>query len=369
MSSAMRAIRLVTYDAVAKLITSKALPGNPLRGRHAGDDYGAPATPDWREVDWRAHLHTLDIDGGAVNYVDYGTGGGDKHPVVFIHGLGGSWQNFLENIPRAAAEGRRVIALDLPGHGFSDMPAEDISISGYGRCVNALCDELDIGEVVLVGNSMGGFVGAETAIQFPERVERLVLISAAGITTSDVARGPLMAAARGFALVAARAAAASERLVVRPRLRVPMFAQIVRYPNRIPTDVLYEITSSSGRAGFTPALRAIVTYDVRHRLTEIGCPTLIVWGKHDMLVPDRDADEFERLIPESRKVVFDETGHMAMLERPQTFNDLLFEFLAEVDEAPTREEDLGGGANVRGPLASRNGGAAEAQTPQERDAV
>ena len=336
---------------MAKLITSTALPGNPLRGRRAGDDYGSTAVPDWREVDWREHLHQIRLDGRTVNYVDYGTGSPDKHPVVFIHGLGGSWQNFLENIPRAAAEDRRVIALDLPGHGFSEMPEEDISISGYGRTVNALCDELDIGEVVLVGNSMGGFVGAETAIQFPDRVERLVLISAAGITTSDVARGPLMAASRVFAMIATRAAASSERLVARPRLRVPMFAQIMRYPARIQPDLLHEITYSSGRKGFVPALRAILTYDVRERLPEIRCPTLIVWGRHDMLVPDRDADEFERLIPDSRKVVFDETGHMAMLERPQTFNDTLFDFLAEVDSAPAREEELGGGANVRGPAA------------------
>ena len=355
---------------MAKLIPSKALPGNPRRGRRAGDDYGAPAHPDWREIDWSAYLHQIEIDGRSVNYVDYGEGAPGKHPVVFVHGLGGAWQNFLENIPRAAAEGHRAIGIDLPGHGFSEMPADEISISGFGRCVNALCDELDLGEVVLVGNSMGGFVGAETAIQFPKRVARLVLVSAAGITTNDVARGPMMAAARGFAITAARAAAMSRRLVVRPRLRVPMFAQIVRYPSRIPTDLLYEITRSSGRDGFTPALRAILGYDFRHRLTEIGCPTLIVWGRHDMLVPDRDADEFERLIPDARKVVFDETGHMAMLERPQTFNDLLFEFFDEVGDAPTREEDLGAPANVRGPLAepSNGTGASGASSPQP-DAV
>ena len=335
-----------------KLITSTALPGNPLRGRYAGDDYGAPATPNWREVDWSRHLHQVALDGKTVNYVDYGEGSPENHPVVFVHGLGGSWQNFLENIPRAAAEGRRVIALDLPGHGFSDMPEDDISISGYGRTVNALCDELDIGEVVLVGNSMGGFVGAETAIQFPDRVERLVLVSAAGITTNDVVSGPLLAVARGFAMVATWAAASSQRLVARPRLRVPMFAQIIRYPARIKPDLLHEITYSSGRKGFVPAFRAILTFDFRDRLPEIRCPTLIVWGKHDMLVPDRDAGEFERLIPDSRKIVFDETGHMAMLERPQTFNDTLFDFLAEVDSAPAREEELGGGANVRGPQAA-----------------
>src|SRR5919202_6123052 len=99
-------------------------------------------------------------------------------------------------MPRLAAEGRRVVALDLPGFGFSEMPDDEMSISGFGRCVNAVCDELDLGEVVLVGNSMGGFTGAETAIQFPQRVERLVLVSAAGVTTTDPMHEPILAGAR-----------------------------------------------------------------------------------------------------------------------------------------------------------------------------
>jgi pimeloyl-ACP methyl ester carboxylesterase len=333
-----------------RLIASGARPGSPFKARHAGDDYGAIAQPDWREVDWRQHLRQLDIDGTSVNFVDYGEGSSDLHPVVFIHGLGGCWQNWLENVPRMAAEGRRVIAIDLPGFGYSEMPREGISISGYGACVNALCDELDLGEVVLVGNSMGGFTAAETAIQFPERVARIVLNSAAGLTTSDLAHAPLLAGARIVAAIGARTAAMSEQLVVRKRLRWPVYYTFIRYPHRIPTDLLYEITRGSGRPGFHPALRAIFEYDYRDRLPEIRCPTLVVWGADDMLVPRHDADEYVRLIPESRKVVLEDTGHSAMIERPPTFNDLVVDWLAEVDQAPTREEDMGA-ANVRGPAA------------------
>src|SRR3712207_1981696 len=98
MSRAMRATA-VPYAAVRKLLLSSARPGTPWRARHAGDDYGAPAKPDWREVNWREHLRQLDVDGRSVNLVDYGDGSPDKHPVVFVHGLGGCWQNWLENIP------------------------------------------------------------------------------------------------------------------------------------------------------------------------------------------------------------------------------------------------------------------------------
>src|SRR3954454_16905061 len=328
---------------------SKALPATPWQAARAGDDYGATATPDWREVNWQPHLHQVEIDGRSVNYVDYGgPGSGELEPVVFVHGLGGCWQNFLENIPRAAAEGRRAIALDLPGFGFSEMPRDDISISGYGRTVNALLDELDVGEAVLVGNSMGGFISAEVAIQFPARVARMVLVSAAGVKTSDLASGPVLAGARVVAAIATRtpAAAATETIVKRRHLTHAAYNSFIRHPTRIRKELLYEITRGSGRPGFMDALRAIMDYDFRDRLPEIGCPTLIVWGTDDLLVPESDAGEFERLIDDSRKLVFEDTGHMAMIERPQTFNDRLFEFLAEERDPAASEAEVeaaGGG--------------------------
>src|SRR3954466_871955 len=262
---------------MATLRASKALPATPWQASRAGDDYGATAKPDWRSVDWRPFLPPVSIAGRDVNYVDYGPpDSGGREPVVFVHGLGGCWQNWLENIPRAAAEGRRVIALDLPGFGFSEMPSGEISISGYGRVVNELCDLLDLGEVVMVGNSMGGFISAETAIQFPARVARVVLVSAAGVTTSDLRARPIMAGARVVAAVATRTATMSERVVRRRHIRHLVYHSFIRHPTRIRNELLYEITLGSGRPGFLDALQAIVDYDFRDRLPEIGCPTLIV---------------------------------------------------------------------------------------------
>jgi pimeloyl-ACP methyl ester carboxylesterase len=329
---------------------SKALPATPWQARKAGDDYGAPASPDWLSVDWRPHVQQVVVDGRSVNYVDYGADSATPglEPVVFVHGLGGCWQNFLENIPRVAAEGRRALALDLPGFGFSDMPSEEISISGYGRAVNAFCDQLDIGEAVFVGNSMGGFISAEVAIQFPARAARIVLVSAAGVTTSDLASGPIMAGARAVAALATRtaSAAATERIVRRRFLKHAVYHSFIRHPTRLRSELLYEITRGSGRPGFMDALRAIMDYDFRDRLPEIECPALIVWGTDDMLVPESDAGEFERLIPRSRKLIFKDTGHMAMIERPQTFNDRLMDFLAEETDAAASEAEVeaaGGG--------------------------
>src|SRR4051812_28591239 len=137
------------------IVPSRARPAAPWSARRAGDDYGAHDPPDWREIDWRAYLHDTEIGGRRLRYVEVGEG--DGPPIVLVHGLAGNWQNWLENIPRLARE-RRVVAPDLPGFGASDKPSEKISMTGYGRVVNELCDQLKLGEVALVGNSMGGFV-------------------------------------------------------------------------------------------------------------------------------------------------------------------------------------------------------------------
>ena len=315
--------------------SSRARPARRRAAGRAGDDYGDTATPDWRDTDWRAHLHTTQIDGRSVNYVDIGVA--KEGTVVFIHGLGGSWQNWLENIPRFALD-RRVIAPDLPGFGESEMPAEDISISGYGRCVDQLCEQLGLDSVAVVGNSLGGFVGAETAIAFPRRVERLCLVSAAGISIVNLRREPLLAVGRILAAGGTMTAAQERSVLRRPGLTHLTFAFVFRHPTRMARDLLLEQMQGTGKPGFLPALDALTTYDFRDRLPEIGCPTFIVWGDQDMLVPVKDADEFERLIPDARKIVFEDTGHCAMLERPETFNAQLADFLAESGSAAEQNE-------------------------------
>jgi pimeloyl-ACP methyl ester carboxylesterase len=91
--------------------------------------------------------------------------------------------------------------------------------------------------------------------------------------------------------------------------------------------------NGAAKPGFEPALRANLDYDFRDRLPEIGCPVLVVWGEKDMIIPVSDADTFVELIPGARKIVMENTGHVPMVERPPTFNDLLGDFLTyEVSE-------------------------------------
>jgi pimeloyl-ACP methyl ester carboxylesterase len=292
--------------------------------------YGPQGRSPWLDVDWRKHQRWVILDGQPVNVIELGSG----PPLVFVHGLSGSWPNWLEQLPTFAAAGHRVITLDLPGFGHSPMPAEQISISGYARLLDRLFDSLGIDAATVVGNSMGGFIGAELAIAFPQRVERLVLISAAGISTFDN-RGAVRAlpalrrAERVLTAYTAWMASKSDTVARRPRLRDATLNVVTRHPSRLPAALAAEQLRGSGKPGFMQALEANLDYDFRDRLPEIACPTLIVWGEKDRLITVRDASVFAEEIPDSRVVVYKDTGHMAMIERPAAFNALLEEFLSE----------------------------------------
>jgi pimeloyl-ACP methyl ester carboxylesterase len=314
-----------------KYFVPTARPASVRAARRAGDGYGETAQPDWRQIDWSRHLHQVEIDGSPINYVDIGSG--EREPIVFVHGLGGQWQNWLENLPRAARE-RRVIALDLPGFGRSAMPRERITISGYARHVDALAERLGLGRVDIVGNSMGGYIAAEVAIQFPQRVDQLLLVSAAGITSADLFQQPIMILGRLATAVASYGAARHRDIAARPKSRHMALALVARHPSLLKADFAYEgFFKGTGKPGFGDALRASLDYDFRDRLPDIRQPALIVWGEKDSIIPVKDAHEFERLIPDSRKAVMTDTGHIPMAERPAAFNDLMMEFLAEAGRA------------------------------------
>ena len=319
------------------------MPDEPALLPDAPGDYGPAGRSAWLDVDWHEHQRWVTVDGRRVNVVELGSG----PPVVFIHGLSGSWQNWLEQLPVFARE-HRVIAFDLPGFGESEMPAQKITISGYGRFVEALMDELGLGSAAVVGNSMGGFIGIELGIRFPQRVERLVLVSAAGLSIQSLrnersargarrARQPAGGLHRlaGLALGDARAAPGVAADDLRGR-RAPSRAAARPARRRAGPRL--------GQARFRAALDALTDYPIRDRLGEIACPTLIVWGAEDKLVPARDADEFARLIPNARKVVWPDTGHVAMLERPAAFNALLEAFLDEEPGERVSAQDAAGAA-------------------------
>ena len=291
--------------------------------------YGPQGRSAWLDVDWSAHQRFVEVRGIRLNTIQLGSG---ERTVLFIHGLNGGWQNWLESLP-FFAERYRVVAFDLPGFGWSEMPEEKISIPGYGRFVDALMERLGMHAAAVVGNSMGGFIAAETAIQFRHRVERLVLVSAAGLTVEHQRHERALAALR-YLQGQLRAygdwlGAHSDVLARRRAARRALMAWVAHRPHLLPAPLFAEQVRGAGKPGFIDALDALTDYPIRDRLREIACPTLVVWGAKDRLVPVRDAHEFARLIPDAREVVWPDTGHVPMLERPEGFNRLVGAFLGE----------------------------------------
>jgi pimeloyl-ACP methyl ester carboxylesterase len=286
------------------------------------------------DVEWQEHLRWVRVQDRWMNMIDMGSG----PPLIFIHGLSGCWQNWLEQLPLFARD-HRVIAVDLPGFGQSEMPAEEISISLYADAIDELMGELDIEEARIVGNSMGGFVGAELTIQHPQRVERLVLLAAAGLSIESIRterkKGLRHRAENIVFFSLGHIASRSHQVALRPRLRHALLLVVAAHPQKLPGPLAAQQVLGSGKPGFSDALEAMCRYPLRDRLEKIGCPTLILWGDKDRLVPVKDAAIFEELIPDARKIVYEDTGHVAMMERPARFNSDVKAFL---DEAPGEQQ-------------------------------
>ncbi|HEX5983110.1 MAG TPA: alpha/beta hydrolase [Solirubrobacterales bacterium] len=304
-----------------------------------GADYGNPdPTPEWLRIDWREHLNRVELPGAEVNYVDIGEG----EPILFVHGLAGCWRNWLENIPHFA-KGYRVLAPDLPGFGDSPNPSWEISMANYGQMLHDFCEKLGIDRVAaLVGNSMGGFVATEATIDRPDRFDRLVLVSAAGISFAEAENRVVRVAARMVEAAAPHFLSGDRKIwLTRARGRQFAFGGVMRAPAKLRPELLKEQANPGLSApGFAQALVAIHGYDTRERLTEIEIPTLVVWGLNDKVVPVEAALGYHRLIPQSRLEIFERTGHVPMLERPGRFNGLVEEFIESSQPLQARQDDI-----------------------------
>jgi pimeloyl-ACP methyl ester carboxylesterase len=305
------------------------------------DPYG-DSEPEWLKIDWRRHLRRVEVDTSGfeahegseadpavtdVSYVEIGEG----PPLVFVHGLGGCWENWLENLPHFA-QSHRVIALDLPGFGDSPMPGWEISISAYGSLVNSFCQALETGPVPLVGNSMGGFISAEVAVSEPTSVQKLVLVSAAGVSHARMRREPAEMVGRMARAAAPLALRGQERALRRPRLRKRMVRQLFFRPAELPREFIWETVQGGMHApGLVAAIRGLAGYDFLDRLEDVEIPTLVVWGRNDLIVPASDGEEFAERIGGAQLEIFDHCGHLPMAEHPVRFNRLLESFLAEGD--------------------------------------
>ncbi|MGB7738294.1 MAG: alpha/beta hydrolase [Steroidobacteraceae bacterium] len=238
----------------------------------------------------------------------------DPVPIFLLHGTGASLHTW-DGWARELARERRVIRFDLPGFGLTGPSPDGIySVESYVDTVLAVADTLGVQRFVLAGNSLGGYVAWATAVLHPQRVDRLVLVDAAGYPFQSqsvplafrIARTPLL-----------------NRLVrdVLPRgVVASSLRDVYGDPTRVTPELVDRYFDLATRAGNRAAL--VARFDqtqpgsLAERVREIQVPTLILWGRKDRLIPLEFGEQFARDIHGSRLVVFDALGHVPHEEDP-----------------------------------------------------
>ncbi|MEU6391712.1 alpha/beta hydrolase [Streptomyces sp. NPDC046939] len=258
---------------------------------------------------------------------------GEGPAVLLIHGVGATSAQW-EDCIAALARRHTVLAPDLLGHGDSAKPRADYSVAAYANGLRDLLGVLGIDRVTLVGHSFGGGVAMQFAYQFPERVDRLVLVSTGGVgrQVTPILRAATLPGA-GLALGLLKVPGA--------RWQIGAFIRTLQLLDTgLGVDaadlvnVVDALPDQSSRAAFTRTLRAVadwrgqvITMLDRCYLVQ-GIPTLLVWGDRDSVLPVAHAHLAHQAMPGSRLEIFPGAGHFPHHTDPARFVRLLEDFIA-----------------------------------------
>lgn len=301
---------------------SGGVPRLRLVRRPSVDDADLPATR-WRTIHGYRRAFRMTGSGPAL---------------LLVHGIGDNSLTWRSVMSRLAAR-HTVIAPDLLGHGASDKPRADYSVAAYANGMRDLLSVLDVDRTTIVGHSLGAGVAMQFAYQYPERTERLVLVSAGGVSREV---NPLL---RVLSLSGTHAGLAGLRLpTVRWQARLAA-AVVSRLPGNVGVDVgeflrvFDALPDATARNAFARSLRAVVdwrgqvvTMLDRCYLTR-GMPTMLVWGGRDAVVPVSHAHRAHAAMPGSRLEIFDDAGHFPFHTDPRRFVALLEQFLSTTSPA------------------------------------
>ena len=254
------------------------------------------------------------VFGAKINYVEAGDA---KNPtVVLLHGLGSSTVSWVLNVS-ALSQKYHVVALDQIGFGKSDKPMLKYRVGTYTDFLDKFLSEIKVEKATLIGNSLGGWVAADFALKYPNRVERIVLADAAGIKPSDVNLNQIYALNY------------STRDEVRRLVKLVFYNQTVFGSDAFIEESM-RVRVAAGDGYTINSLIDSIKRDedfLNGRLGGVRQPTLIVWGRQDGILPLADGERFDREIPNSTLVVFDQCGHVPQIEKAADFNQTVLKFL------------------------------------------
>lgn len=256
---------------------------------------------------------------------------GNGPPVLLIHGIGDSSESWRHLIP-TLARNHTVIAPDLLGHGESEKPRADYSIGAYANAMRDLLSVLDIDRVTVVGHSLGGGVAMQFAYQFPERCERLVLISTGGVSHEVHPMLRFVAAPNADLLLPLLGAPGARPLgQLGFRVLKALKTKIGHDADQL-TRVFDALPNAASRRAFVRTLRAAIDWRGQAITMLDRCylardmPTLLIWGERDGVIPVAHAYQVHAAMPDSRLEVFANTGHFPHQNQPARFLQVFREF-------------------------------------------
>jgi pimeloyl-ACP methyl ester carboxylesterase len=250
---------------------------------------------------------------GTVSYTDEGSG----PPIVLLHAALHDKTDFAP-VAQALANGRRMIALDWPGHGVSPLPATPLGAVEFGDLLIEFADRLELSKVVVVGNSVGGYAACRLALDRPGRVVGVVLVNTGGFTPHSVLTR-FFCAAMGRPAVIKAVFPAFVRAYMRAKNPTDK-AVVDRVIARARTDEGARTAAALWRSFTDPG------HDLRMRAAHITAPVLITWGAKDVTAPPRWGKAVQAAIPGSRYEALP-TGHVVFSSEPMAWLQTVLPFV------------------------------------------
>src|SRR5829696_550454 len=294
----------------------------------AGKLLTRPRDADWhknRDVVFHSgHSQFVDVDGVRVHYQE--AGHVNAPALVLIHGFASSTLVWSKVFLALAQEGYRVIAVDMLGYGYSAKPRNgEYTIAGQAKLLMRLLDCLGIRQAIFVGSSYGGAVAATCALDYPNRVEKLVLVGTVNNNRPLAFKLMRVFSSPLFGDVVSPLLIGSRRLLRRRMKRVYDRHSWVLDERRVEARHLPLRAAATQRA----IIRTVRSWDAERISRDvhlISQPTLLLWGENDLEIPLADGERLHEEIPGSRLLVFLNCGHLPHEEYPEAFTNVVIDF-------------------------------------------
>ncbi len=254
-----------------------------------------------------------------IHYLEYNPKG--TPPILLLHGLGATGASWEFQIQPLVEAGFHVIAPDIRGFGNSSYPGGRVRVSNLSADMVSLLQSLQVGPAHVVGLSMGGAIALQLALDAPNHVKSLVLVSTFASLRPKNYRLWLYYAFR-FLLVHTLGLPTQARLVARR-----IFPH--EHQNLFREEFIQQISQADPK-GYRAVMRALVFFDVTERLAEINIPTLVVSGEEDTTIALTTQQHLSHWIPNAHHVIIPKGGHAITVEQPEVFNETMISFLQKL---------------------------------------